>query len=338
MEKGPEIRIIGKASSEKKGEIKKEAEKTLFNHFESLSPEEGECFKKFEYPKSKKEIALINFANKETCKLMKKVGVESYEIPVENFHIVPPEIYKRFAGENGVARADNVKKGVVFNAEYCRDNPVFFGAVTFHEMLHLKAYLSVEAQEINEDVIVTPYREGITVLALQEHTNRGNYHEHFSGLHEAIVAEAEKKFLPKIFDCPELREEKEWILSEEAKEMKKKLAEEKGISEKDIIWVGKKGKDDWEIIPYSYQRKVLNYVCQEIKNEFSDQFQDIDDVYNLFLKAHFTGKILSLARFVEKTFGRGSFRLLSNMTTEKKSGVLHLESLKKARLRQMKKK
>lgn len=36
------------------------------------------------------------------------------------------------------------------------------------------------------------------------------------------------------------------------------------------------------------------------------------------------------------TVSKGSFRILGNMDTNKKSGVLHLESLKKARIRQIK--
>jgi len=40
---------------------------------------------------------------------------------------------------------------------------------------------------------------------------------------------------------------------------------------------------------------------------------------------------------VEKTFGEGSFRLLGNMDTDEKSGVLHLEALKEARRRKKEK-
>jgi len=54
------------------------------------------------------------------------------------------------------------------------------------------------------------------------------------------------------------------------------------------------------------------------------------------LKTHFTGRLLPVARLVEGTFGEGSFRLLGNMTTEKQSGILHLESFKKLRAKQIK--
>ena len=337
MEKGPEIRMVGGASADKKGQAKKEIEQALFNHFESLTSEEKEWFEKFEYPKSEKELALIEFANKETSELMREAGIKPYDVPAENYHIIPPELYKKAASENGTAATFNKEQGIIFDAQHFRDNPVNFGAVALHETLHLKAHFSVEVGKENEKVSKTPYREGVSVRALQSYGHHGKYHEHFRGLHEAIVAETEKKLLAKLLDLPELAKEKEWLMSDEAKELREKLAGKKEIPKDDIIWVGKKGKDDWETISYLQQREVLNYVCAEIQEQFPDQYQNTDDVFKEFLKAYFTGQLLPIARLVEKTFGEGSFRLLGNMDTESKSGVLHLESLKKARARQTRK-
>lgn len=334
MEGGREIRIVGGASVEKKEQATKELEQALFSHFESLSPDEREQFEKFEYPKSEKELALVSFVNEETSRLMQEAGIKPYDVPVDNFHIIPPELYKKAAGRGGTATAFNTKQGIIFDAQHFRDNPVYFGAVAIHELLHLKAHLSMEVQEEGDKVKKTPYREGVTVHALQGYGHHGKYHQHFEGLHEGIVAETEKRLLAKLLDRPELAKEKEWLMSDEAKEMKKELAERKEIPEDDIVWVGKKGKNDWETVSYPLQRDVLNYVCTEIQKQFPDEYQSADDVYKTFLNAHFTGRLLPLARIVEKTFGEGSFRLLGNMGTDGQSGFLHLESLKKARARQ----
>jgi len=147
MEKGPEIRIIGGASIEKKEQVKEEIEQALFNHFESLSPQMQEQLKKFEYPKSEKELALINFANEETSRLMQEAGIEPYNVPEKNFHTIPPELYKKVADEDGTATTFYTTQGVLFDARYFRDNPVNFGTVALHEMLHLKAHFSMEVEE-----------------------------------------------------------------------------------------------------------------------------------------------------------------------------------------------
>ena len=96
-----------------------------------------------------------------------------------------------------------------------------------------------------------------------------------------------------------------------------------------------KGKNDWESVSYFSQRQVLEYVCGEIQKEFPNQYDNADDVFKEFLKSHFNGRLLPVARLVEKTFGEGSFRLLGNMGTDRKSGISHLELLRKARIRHM---
>ncbi|MHB8173961.1 MAG: hypothetical protein ACYDFU_05820 [Nitrospirota bacterium] len=146
MRKGPEIGIIGSASPESKEQTKQEIEHALFEHYESLPPQEGEQLRKFEYPKSEKELALIGFANNETDKLMREAGVEPYDIPAENYHIIPPDLYKKAAGSSGKAVTFTTRQGIFLNAQDFRDNPVNFGATALHETLHLKAHFSMEME------------------------------------------------------------------------------------------------------------------------------------------------------------------------------------------------
>lgn len=123
-------------------------------------------------------------------------------------------------------------------------------------------------------------------------------------------------------------------MSDEAKALRKNLAEKRKIPEDDFIWVGKRGENDYETFPYQKPRQVLEYVCAEIQKEFTDLYENADDVFKEFLKANFTGRLLPIARLVDGTFGEGSFRILGNMKHEKESAVLTLETLKKARTRQ----
>lgn len=335
MEKGPEIRVIGNANAEQKDVEKKKIAQLLFNHFESLDADEREQLEKFEYPKSEKELACIDFANRETGELMKEAGVEPYDIPVENYHIVPLELYKK-AGGGGSGTAFTTMQGMIFNADHLRGSPVAFGDVAVHETLHIKGHLSVEVTDIEGKIDTRHYRRGVAIASSQRYDDSGKYHEHFRGLDEAIVATQEKKSLAKLLELPELLEEKEWLLSDKANELKKKIAREEGVLEEDIIWVGGKGKDDLKVVGYRQQREALDYACSEIQKQFSEQYQSKDGVFKEFLKSHFTGQLLPIARLVEKTFGEGSFRLLGNMASkDSSSGVMTFESLKKARARQL---
>jgi hypothetical protein len=341
MKKGPEIRIIGKVDETKKEELRRINLGLLFDHFNSLSREEQIKLRQLEYPKSKEQIALINFANRETCKLMKKFGLKPYDVPVENFHIVPLELFKK-AEQNNVVYgfASIAKQGILLNAEHCRDNLLIFGATVLHELFHLKAYFALQIEENGKNSMINIYRQSVHINSPQSF--RGSKHSHFDGLHEAIVAEAEKKLMPKLLNRPELAKEKKWLESDEAKKIKSELSKKNNIPEEDIFWIDKEAYDSrlydaWKVISYPHERAVLNYVCSEIQKEFRDKFKTSEDVYEIFLKAHFTGRLLEIGRLVEKTFGEGSFRILGNMGTDQNSAALCLESLKKARIRQMRK-
>jgi hypothetical protein len=337
MEQIPEIRVVGDAPPEKKDTEREKIENALVNHLDSLTPGDKLTAEKFEYPKTEKERAVLDFINRETSRLMEEAGIEPHNIPQENYHILPPELYKEAAKGNSDGIAFEVRKAILLNAKTVRGNMVLFGSTALHEALHLKSHLSIEVTEDKEGKInTTPYRAGVSVKSLQRDGLHGRYHEHFRGLHEGIVAGTEKRLFKKLLDQPELEQEKEWLISPEAFTLRKELAEKKEIPEEDIIWVDKTNKNNWEIINYPRQRAVLEYVCNEIQKQFPDEYPDTESVFKEFLGANFTGHLLTIGRLVEKTFGEGSFRLLGNMDTDKASGTLHLESLKKARARQIK--
>lgn len=207
----------------------------------------------------------------------------------------------------------------------------------FHETMHLKGHTSFEIEEDEEKgKIATLYRAGVSVHSSQKKDTEGPSHEHFRGLHEAIVAQSEKEFVARALELPELSTEKEWMHSGGARARKEFLEEKLGIRAEDITWVGQGDEIEYEAIGYNTQRDVLAYVCKEIADAFPEKFSDDKAVFQEFLRAHFTGRLLPLARLIEETFGEGSFRMLGTMDEKAQSAVMSLEALKKSRLRQKK--
>jgi hypothetical protein len=346
MKKVPKFRIIGKAPKEEKEKAKKELYDLLFKHLESLPPAVQERVKKFEFPKNEEEILFINFANEETNNLRRKFGLDPYNIPIENYHIIPHEYYEK-TSKNSAAETFLNKQALVFDVEELRSNPLYAAALIIHETLHLKGHLTLELQIEDQgnnkrEIKKTPYREGVSIRALQKHGMSGNYHEHFEGLHEAIIQYQTKKSFKKLLDLKEMEEYKNWMNSDEAKQIKQKINQENikrgrgEIAEDNFIWVSKDGKN-WKTFSYLKLTEVLDYICEEIQKEFKTKYKNKDEVFEEFLKAHFTGQLLTIARLVEKTFGKRSFRILGNMETSSTSGVLYLETLKKLRSQQIRK-
>ena len=138
MEQGPKIRIIGDASPEKKEQAEKEIKRALFRHYESVPPESKEQLDKLECPKSEQELALIDFANRETDKLMERAGVEPYDIPAENYHILPTDLYEKIAGDEGTATTFYMRQGMFFDA---LENPPEPNAKLLKAVNHYRAHI-----------------------------------------------------------------------------------------------------------------------------------------------------------------------------------------------------
>ena len=67
----------------------------------------------------------------------------------------------------------------------------------------------------------------------------------------------------------------------------------------------------FRIASYRYEEiKKIDEIVKRIYDENKDDFESEDDVFNLFAKAVMNGGLLEVARLIEKTYGKGSFRKL----------------------------
>ncbi len=122
------------------------------------------------------------------------------------------------------------------------------------------------------------------------------------------------QLLRKIIDLPELKEEKEKLLKLKVKI--EEIAKSENSSPEEIYDIKEEdGKIiDYKVIGYKPQMKVLDFVCETIAKEFNGEFANKEEVFQEFLKANFNNQLINIGRLVEKTFGEGSFRIISAMT------------------------
>lgn len=340
MEKMPSLKIIGNIHDENKREVEEKFKNKLFNHINSLPKRAQEEIKKLEYKKTKEQLKFIDMANKETNELMRYCGVESFDIPIDNFHILPPDLYKVAGGiPNTIGTASYENQAILFDALKVGDNDFVFANSAFHESLHLKSVLIIQVEEQKNGLRERQYRSGVDVLNTIKNNNKtGENILYFNGLHEAIVSVEEKKFNKKLLDLPDFKNEKKSL--EENKEEILKISENKKIPIEDFSFF-KKGEDDqdsrWGVLGYRKQREVYDYICREILKNGEGKYRDLGDVQKEFLKAHFTGKILSIARIVEDTFGENSFRILGGMGVDDESTIKTRKILENMRRQVLKK-
>lgn len=60
--------------------------------------------------------------------------------------------------------------------------------------------------------------------------------------------------------------------------------------------------------------KICNSLIDDLYNKNAGSFASREEVFNLFARAVMTGRLLSVARLLEKTYGKGSFRELGEKT------------------------
>jgi hypothetical protein len=339
MEHEPRFRAVGNASEKVKQKELNEMRLKLEDHINSLSPEAQKEIRKAEYPKTETELSLIALINAESNRVMQEAGTESYDIPTENYHIIPPDIYKReVANDNGGATALYMQQAAIFSAPLFRGTPIHFMTAAFHETLHLKSHLALEVEEdvaSEEGSRVTMYRAGVTAYSAQKRDRANESHTHFRGLHEAIVSEQEKRSFPNLLNAQFLKREREWLMSDDARASIKHVSEKEGIPIDDFTWIEKAKGNEYEYayIGYPAQRKVLRYICEEIAGQFPDRYQSPDAVFKEFLKAQFTGRLSSIAKLIKGTFGETGFRILGNMGRDGGSSILTFETMRKLRIK-----
>jgi hypothetical protein len=67
-----------------------------------------------------------------------------------------------------------------------------------------------------------------------------------------------------------------------------------------------------KLVTYTYpeSRRALNNLLAKLHGSNTDRFTSQEEVFPLFTRAYFTGKILPIERLVDRTFRKGTFRQL----------------------------
>jgi len=320
MRKIPEIRVVGDAPVVEKDKAAERIRQSILHSVEALSPKLKEKLEQFETPSTEIEQKIFSFANDHTNRLMDELGLDYYDIPLGNYHMIDADLQRDVAKifieekdndnddneylTDAVAHSDY--QMIVFSTRLRESdtNMIDLATTAIHETLHLKAYLALHAKGKTK----AAYRMGVSTYSPLGF----NESEHFGGLHEAIVEHQSALALDDVLKMPELVEQKN-ILQNKIDEA---LA----------------GEDPREqIFAYQEQRQALSYICEKISDDNPDKYPSPSAVFTQFLKAHFTGDLLTVGRLVEQSFGRGSFRVLGEMTVETDDALVKLELLSEMR-------
>jgi hypothetical protein len=289
---------------------------TVLKHGEDIFNNQN--FKGLENEKEKtaEELEMINIANDETNKLRQKYGLDKFDVPADNIHIVDEKdwgrdssaVYIQILQTIGIEDTKNVPE------------KIWLMRKIFHEMLHFKSYNSFQLLDPDNDEIrnIKPYRCGLSVFTRDGKTRLLN------SINEAVVEDLTKRFIKGLSDNPIFSEE-----IEQTKNIKEKYADwimtgnNKTLSSDDDIISAKvvdtevdgrriKGVSSLNFT-YKAQRKNLNTIITKIFYRNFGDFKDKEEIFDMFAKAVMTGNILPIGKLIDNTFGEGTIRKIGEL-------------------------
>lgn len=270
-------------------------------------------------------------------------GLDAVNIPAECVHIFDWSklteeqtqiLKKRF--QKTAAFYDSERQAILMLLDYENDKKLVFFQTLVHEMFHINSFVSytrfnnqangydiklterIKNNEIKE-IFLKKRRIGFSVC-------RPEGTDYFNNLNEAITAELTIKFDWKYFSqLPQVAEEykrRQDFLDEEISasgtkldldEIKRRLASTEEKQQTDGSWTF-----TFNNCPYIKEMKELNKLIDDLLEKNKSEFSSKEEIFNLFVVAAMTGKLLPVARLIEKTYGKGSFRELGEKTARKK--------------------
>jgi len=322
-------RVVGNISEAEKEQILRDkGERFDDQSFEDLKGKERE--------KTPEELQIISLANETTNEIRQRYGLEDFDIPPENIHVITEEAWPR---EKSTAFFNSMLQGVAMREKLSN---VAFMKTVFHEMLHFKSYNAAQVPD-GENPELDEYRLGLTVCT------RDGKERYFVNLNEAVTEEMTKRFMKKLLTNPlfadEIRQTRDVMT------MHRQAITDSGkpLFDGDTFYAEVQGDKSWresvdrlfgrrvlgsgvtkiaiEGFTYRSERRVLNTLIDKIFERNLDKFQDREEVFEIFAKGMITGNILPVGKTIERTFGNGRLRQIGELDFDVRAQQEFVDSL-----------
>lgn len=284
-----------------------ENEKFVLEYFQSVF--ENQPVADLEREKTPEELELIGQLNDRLKHFVESYGGSWIEVKPENIHIVDKQKVEKLEDkgkkENIEKMMDDMAGGFALNTQSViiyKDSPKLkFVNALVHEMLHFNSFNSY-SRSAGNGVKVDVRRMGFGIFLKNESKLR------FNDVNEAVIVELQKRFAWLNFsDLDFIKEDYEVLEDLRARLSLKGRAD---LAE-DIGYL-----DESSVRPYSYlyERKALWAMIDTIYSKNKEKFENKEEIFRVFAEATMSGKLLPAARLIEKTYGKGSFRNLGELT------------------------
>jgi hypothetical protein len=318
------------------GELKKDIEEEWHENIGDIWEDKRKEFAEYERPLSEEERKLIERTQKYVDKVALRYGGNPKPIPPESIFVLKPgAVFEITEGKFREGYNNCINRTIVVE---WGSSDIDFATTLAHEMFHLKGFdvLRFSAEEGR----VRPYRSGMSMRS------KDNQIVYFNQIEEALVSEAVKMVIDEYFKSDHCFS-KEIKQVETIKKWLNRLLTENGYSEEkrnifleelyslhcieDIIEVLEGNEnDDYKLgFLHAYvddmlkngevilqerkeERDKLNKLVDMILKYSNGKYKNRQEIIDVFFCAHFSGKLLPLAKMLEKSVVKGAFRAVAN--------------------------
>ena len=281
-------------------------------------------FFKQEREKTESEAGIICGINEKMKDFVERYGGKHVDISKKNVHIADPKKFSKenwnywknmFGGKSGAVYSIGMQG--IHTVLFRQEDDVDFAKVLTHELIHMNGFQSVKAGwtgDSKDEANIYSRRMGMAAY--------GSYGKdepyvdvYFNRLEEAVTEELACRFADEYF--PHFSELTEGLnlrknFFEEGDGEGRHIADVsvRSRQKRDGLWMTKISESK----KYPKERKYLQDLVDTIYQKNKEQFASREEVFSEFARMHFTGKMLPLARLIEKTMGKGYFRRIGEET------------------------
>ncbi|MDE2001452.1 MAG: hypothetical protein KGI60_02710 [Patescibacteria group bacterium] len=310
-------RVVGVPPEEEEKILRSKAEVFDSQSFNDLKGKERE--------KTPEEAQIINLANQMTNEVRRRYGLDNFDVPPQNIHMIPEDKWPS-GDKNTRGFYASMLQGVAIQDEHFSKMSML--SIAIHELLHFKSYNALQVVSEEKSGAHQPYRIGFQTFS------RDGKEKYFTELNEAITEELSKRIMLSsrldLYENPLFTDEinKTDKIYEKYPDVKAKNGTLLFTS--DTLYAKAEIPADWKQIfqylmgkrspditvakyVYRKQRRMLNSLMDKIWNKHKDEFKDQEAVFDCFVKAYMTGNLLPIGRLIEDTFGKGSLRKIAEL-------------------------
>lgn len=307
-------RVVG-ATPEQEEDVKKS--------FQAILETQG-AIPNLEREKTESEKEIIESLVEKARGFVARYGGKPVGIKPENVHIIDldraTEADKRIMDREFGGLEERAK--YIFNVQAIlmgvdRHTPktkLRFAHTVAHELMHMNSFQSVNRTG-ERTLSMRRFGLGIASGARKEQEEK----HFFALLDEAVTEELHMRFVAESFRSigplkGELEFRDKWL---------RRIDPASGVLPSEVEFVdessaSEEGGPRYYLYSYHKERQRLNQMIDEIYRSKHNRFQSREGVFEVFARAYFTGRLLNLARLIEKTYGKGSFVEIAKATEEKR--------------------